>query len=225
MKHWIKDELATANLGDKRLKERMELMLERMSNSPMASVKTAFKGWAEVMSAYRFFDNEKTSVNKILEPHQDATLQRIMNFKRVLLVQDTTELDYSRKKKLAGTGPLSTVERQGFFAHNHLVITPERLPLGVWSTEIYARDEAELGKNEKRKQKPIEEKESYRWLVGYKKACDLAELAPGVQVINCADREGDVYEIFEKWHKRTSKGQSAADWLIRSSQDPKMMIQ
>jgi len=219
---WIRQELATADLGDKRLLKRMKLILKRMIESSKESIKSAFKGWAEVMGAYRFFNNEKTSVASVLKPHQDATLERVKEFKRVLVVQDTTELDYTTKKKLEGKGPLSTTDRQGFFAHNQLVITPERLSLGVWNTQIYARDEAEHGKSADRKQKPIEEKESYRWLEGYRDACDLAQLAPGVEVIACGDRENDIYEVFQEWHQRRANGQTAAEWLIRCNQDRRL---
>ncbi len=219
---WIRQELATADLGDKRLLKRMKLILKRLTESSKESIKSAFKGWAEVVGAYRFFDNEKTSVAGILKPHQDATLERVKEFKRVLVVQDTTELDYTTKKKLEGKGPLSTTDRQGFFAHNQLIITPERLTLGVWNTQIYARDEAEHGKSADRKQKPIEEKESYRWLEGYRDACDLAQLAPGVEVIACGDRENDIYEVFQEWHQRRANGQPAAEWLIRCNQDRRL---
>jgi hypothetical protein len=123
---------------------------------------------------------------------------------------------------MQGTGPLSGTERQGFFAHNHLVITPERLPLGVWHTDIYARDEAEHGKAKDRKQKAIEDKESYRWLEGYRSACTLAEEAPETEVISCADREGDIYELFSEWHERVQGGQQVAEWIIRCNQNRRL---
>jgi hypothetical protein len=102
------------------------------------------------------------------------------------------------------------------------VITPERLVLGVWDTQIYARDEAEHGKSAKRKQLPIEDKESYRWLEGYRNACGLAELAPKTQVIACADRESDIYEVFEAWQRRQAEGLVAADWLIRCKENRRL---
>ena len=216
MKEWIIKELATADLEDKRLLKRMDLILERLTESPMGSIKSAFRGWAEVIGAYRFFNNKKTSVDGILKPHQDATLERIKEFERIIFIQDTTEIDYTLKKKLEGTGPLSTIHRKGFFAHNQFIITPERVPLGVWNTTIYARNEAEHGKSDKRKQKPIEEKESFRWLQGYKEACDLKERAPEVDVVLCGDRENDIYEVFQECHQRKAAGRSSADFVIRS---------
>ena len=126
------------------------------------------------------------------------------------------------KTALVGTGPLSTVARQGFFTHNYLVVTPERLPLGVWGTDIYARDEKEHGKAKERKNKPIEEKESYRWLEGYREACALAEAAPDTEVVSCSDREGDIYEVFTEWHQRLANGKKAAQWLIRCNQNRRL---
>lgn len=223
MIEWIEQELATAQLGDKRLLQRMKLILARLSQSPLASIKAAFRGWAELMGAYRFFNNKRTSVEAVLAPHRNATLRRVQEHPRVLLLQDTTELDYSLKKELKGTGPLSDLSRQGFFAHNHVVITPERLPLGVWRTDIHARDQEQHGKAEKRKQKPIEEKESFRWLEGYRSACELAQAAPGTEVISCADREGDLYEIFSEYHQRVEGGERVAHWLIRGNQDRSLL--
>lgn len=215
MKEWLEIEFKTADFGDKRLLKRMKIIFERFAESPMNSIKSAFKGWEEVVAAYRFFRHKQTTVESILKPHQDATLQRIKEHKKVLAIQDTTELDYTKKKCLEGTGPLSHVDRQGFFAHNHLIVTPDHLPLGLWDTKIYARDKNEHGKSEKRKQKPIEEKESYRWLEGYCNACTLAELVPGTKIISCLDREGDIFEIFDEWDQRHSNGLITADWLIR----------
>ena len=219
MKDWVERELATAHLGDKRLVDRMKLLLHRMVESPSKSIKAACCGCAEVIGAYRYFDNDSVTVESTLEPHRNATVERVKAVERVLCVQDTSELDFTAKEKLNGTGPLSTQQRRGFFAHNQLVLTPEGVPLGVWGTDIWARDDAEHGKANARKLKPIEEKESYRWLQGFESACRLAELAPGVQIVACGDRENDIYEIFEAHRKRHDSGQVTPDLLIRCNQN------
>src|ERR1700675_831688 len=111
MKEWITEEWDGCELGDKRLVERLKIIVSRMWQSPLASISAACRGFAEVMAASRFFRN-----------------QRVSQHRQVLYIQDTTELDFTSKKKLEGTGPLSSLERRGFFAHNELVISPERLP-------------------------------------------------------------------------------------------------
>jgi hypothetical protein len=218
MSDWTGQETAACNLNDSRLIKRMQGILARLAGNPVASIKSAFKGWAEVMAAYRFLNNSRTSVETVIGSHREATLLRVREHPRVLHVQDTTELDYTKKKKLKGTGPLSEISRQGFFAHNQLVITPDRFVLGVWHTDIEARDENEHGKAGERKQKPIEEKESFRWLKGYRAAGELAKRS-GAQVFSCADREGDIYEIFQEWHQGLKSGHPVADFLIRSNQN------
>jgi hypothetical protein len=222
MKEWIDEEFGSLELGDKRLSARMKLILERLTQSPSCSIKSAFKGWKEVNAAYRFFNNPQVTADAILAPHREGTLGRVQPHAQVLVLQDTTELDYSTQKSIEGIGPLSCLERKGLFVHHQFVVTPERLPLGIWNLDIYAREEAEHGKAAERKQKPIEEKESFRWVVGYRDACALAESAPGVQVISCADREADVYEMFAEWHRRGEEGKVRADWLIRSDDNRRL---
>jgi hypothetical protein len=214
---WVMEEMATADLADLRLKKRLLLVMQRMFASPVASLKAACRGWADTIAAYRFFNNEKVTEAALLAPHRDATLQRVQTQDRVLVIQDTTEIDYSSKKELEGKGPLSVEQRQGFFAHSQYVVTPERVPLGLWGTQIYARDE--VSKSTHRKDQPIEQKESYRWVEGYRDACRLAEMAPNTLVISVCDREGDIYEVFLECQRRRQGGESAAEWLIRSCQD------
>lgn len=72
-----------------------------------------------------------------------------------------------------------------------------------------------LGVREQRKNKPIEEKETYCWLKGYEAANEIALAAPDTVIVNVADREGDIYEILEKLPSETNK----AYWLIRSQHD------
>jgi hypothetical protein len=176
------------------------------------------------MAAYRLFDNEAVTPEQTLAPHREQVVARCRLAKVVLHIQDTTELDYSKKKSLAGTGPLSEESRQGFFAHNEYVVQGEGgLPLGLWHTDIQARDPEEHGDAKLRKQLPIEEKESFRWLEGYRRACALQEQCPGVQVISTSDRESDIYEIFVEHQQRREQSQVAADWIIRSNQDRSLL--
>lgn len=221
MNDWIEEEFGDVSLGDQRLNQRVRLLLARKWEKPGASFSAACQGHKEVVAASRFFNNEKPTQEKILGPHRTALLDRIRagQHPQVLLVQDTSECDYSSHKKLQGTGPLSSQDRRGFFAHNHLVVTPERLPLGLWDTAIDARDDAEHGKAAARKQRPIEQKESFRWLEGYRHACALAAEVPGCQVVSMGDRESDIYEVFvESWQRR-AQGLPTAELLIRSKED------
>jgi hypothetical protein len=217
MRHWIDEELKTLDLGDDLLNRRQKTILDRFAANPSASIPGACRGWAETKGAYRFFAHPRVTAQDVLSPHTDATLARIAEHPVVLLPQDTTELDFSRPKKpVTGAGPLSYEERTGFFQHLQLAVTPERLPLGTVDVMTWGRDPEDYQKNDQRKTKPIEEKESYRWLRGYRRACAVAAVVPGTQIISISDREGDIYECFVE--AQTIAG-PRADWIIRACQD------
>ena len=57
------------------------------------------------------------------------------------------------------------------------MVSAQRLPLGIWDTDIFARERLqEITSNHQ--QRDDEDKESYRWLQGYVQACALAAAAP-----------------------------------------------
>jgi hypothetical protein len=217
MNDWIDQEFPALDLGDDRLVRRQKLVLERLAASPSASIPAACRSWTETIGAYRFFAHPRVTPEAVLGPHREATIARIAEHPVILIPQDTTELDFTHPKKpVRGAGPLSYEERTGFLQHVQLAVTPERLPLGVIDAITWGRDPEDYQKNGKRKQRPIQEKESHRWLLGYRRACAVAEQVPGTQIISISDREGDIYECFVE--AQPAEGRRA-DWIIRSCQD------
>ena len=219
MSDWGNEETATADFSDERLNKRMRALLDRLGSKPGASVPAACKGWDETIAAYRFLDNEKVTDQKVLSSHRDATHKRMAGRKVVLCVQGTTEMDFTGRK-LKGAGPLSIQERIGFFNHVTLAVTPERLCLGVLDAELWVRDFEDRNKNDKRKQKPIEEKESHRWLEGYRRVCELSEQLPGTMLVSISDRKGDIYECF--WESVRMDEGKRAEFIIRGCHDRRL---
>ena len=224
MHAWVIDESKTADFGDSRLNSRYRLLLGQLSDKPTLSIPAACAGPAEMAAAYRFFDNERVSVERILKPHIDATLDRIRQQRVVLIPQDTTELDLTRREETVG-GPLNDSSRRGLFAHPQLAMTPDRLPLGVIGATIWGRDaesfeRPQAEKRRERKAKPITEKESHRWLAGYEQACAVAEQTPGTTVVSIADSEGDIYEYYLAGESGAGR---RAEWIVRACQDRALM--
>lgn len=215
--NWIVGETKTACFNDKRLKTRYINLLDRFTSSPTKSIPAACKTWKETLAAYRFFNHESITSKEILTPHYEATLERIKKEKVVLIPQDTTEIDFSGRKSLEGIGYLGNDESQGFYLHPSLAITLEKLCLGLVNMQIFRRDE--LGIRAQKKDRPFEEKESYRWLQGYEAANHIALDVPDTVVVSIADREGDIYEVLEKAPSEGNK----AYWLIRSSLNRKTL--
>lgn len=201
----IDNEFPGVDLGDERRNRRLVRFAQRMAESPQRSVKSACRGAAESMGAYRLMHRQEVTPEQILGPHQRAAVERAAHLESgdVLLVQDTTELDFSTHKALKGSGPLGEKERRGFFAHNRLLVgEEEEVALGLCGSEIWARRDEEAGASKDRKRRPIEQKESHRWVKTYGVACKIADKLPEKQIVVVGDRESDIYELYEAWAKR-----------------------
>lgn len=208
--NWVIEETKTADFGDQRLNKRYGNLLASFASAPTKSIPGSFKSWKETIAAYRFFNHEDMTYTEILEPHTQATLERIKNEKTVLIPQDTTEIDFTGRKNISGMGYLSHENSHGLYLHASLAITPERSCLGVIDMQIQTRQM--LGISKQRNNKPVEEKESACWLKGYEKANAIAKACPNSIVVSIADREGDMYELLTKMPSESHK----AYWLIRS---------
>ena len=128
----LKDEVRQADLGDQRLNKRLGKIIEQLGASQTLSIPAATDSRAEMEAAYRFFDNNDVTPQKILQPHINATLERISQCERVVLVQDTTELDLTRpSQQVQGAGPMDSDARRGAFAHPLVAFDSDGLPLGT----------------------------------------------------------------------------------------------
>jgi hypothetical protein len=194
------------------LDKRFATLLDQLSSKPHESITAACGGWADISAAYRFFDNDKVTPAPILSPHRDATIRRCAPHPVVLVAQDTTEVDLTRAREKVG-GPLSDDEHWGIHVHPSLVLTPDRIPLGVLHARMWARDPADFRKRRKAKTKPIEDKESFRWLEGYHHATALRREL-GKPVVSLSDSEGDIYECFVAW--ADTRDGPTADFIVRA---------
>jgi hypothetical protein len=84
----------------------------------------------------------------------------------------------------------------GLLVHDSLALTPDGTPLGLVDVQCWARDANDFGKKARRKQLPIEQKESHKWLKSFNATAQLQARCPHTTVISVADREADVYELF-----------------------------
>ncbi len=207
----IEKELEGIDLGDKRLNRRSGSILEALAANPQASINSACEGWGDTLAAYRFFKNNSIEPDQILQPHVEATQRRIKDHSVVLIVQDTTELDFSLHPP-DDANCLNKEDRFGLYDHTHLAVTPEQLCLGVVGVEEFDRTPESLGKAKERATLPIEQKESLRWLTGYRLASRLAGETPATQIVSVADREADIYDIFMEAEQHPTP----ADFIIRA---------
>lgn len=212
--NWIENETKAAKFGDKRLNNRLQQVLSKLAHSPFESIPCNCQTAAETLAAYRFFDNHRVTPPEILGGHVTASLARIETQPVVLLAQDTTHLSFEREgEKLFTDGTLHKTEKESYWLHTTVALTPQRINLGMMHHEFWQRDE---NRPKIRQQKlPIEKKESMRWLRGYEVACAVQKRCKDTCVVSIADREGDIYDWF--YNAMQQPLESKAEYIIRAS--------
>ena len=192
---WALEEFGAAQLGDARRNARLVRLARELARQPEASIPQALAGRAAIKAAYRFFDNADVVHSHILHSHVASSLTRMRGQPLILAVQDTTVIDYAGHAQTEGLGPVHTKGGWGLLCHGTLAFTPARLPLGVLALRTWAR-KPEVRTRERRRERPIEDKESQKWLDSLKALAELKPKLPDTRLVSVADRESDVYEFF-----------------------------
>lgn len=194
---WALTEFGNAQLGDERRTHRLQMIATAFAQQPTASLPQACGPGPATQGAYRFFENDDVAPEAIRAAHQHATLDRVRRCPLVLALQDTTALNYSTHPKTRGLGPLGSHSPKtiGLLLHSTLTVTPTGQPLGFLHSAVRARTRAH-GTAQSRHRKSVAQKESRKWLDSLSACQALAPQCPDTTLVNVADREGDLYELF-----------------------------
>ena len=216
---WAEQEFGDCELGDPRRTRRLVKIVRDQAAQPGGSYSQAAGGNRhDLKGYYRFLNNEREQLEpgSLLQTHRAQTIRRMKNEKTVLILQDTTDLNFSTRPGCEGLGQIGTnqtgAKSRGLALHSSLAVGESGLPLGVLRLQGYAPASAK-GKNPNR---PIEEKESFRWLEAYDDAAQIAATIPDTRVISVTDREGDMFELFDRRRRHAGR---KADLLVRAKSD------
>jgi len=195
---WAVAEFGHAELDDDRRTDRLLMIATAFAHQPTAPLPQACGPGGATQGAYRFFENESIAPEAIREAHEQATVERVRAHSVVLALQDTTWLNYSTHPQTEGLGTIGTRRQNiiGLLLHSTLALTPSGLPLGLLHTAVRARDPKAAGAARQRHTKPITHKESHKWLDSLSACQQVAAHCPETLLVNVADREGDLYELF-----------------------------
>jgi hypothetical protein len=93
-----------------------------------------------------------------------------------------------------------------------LVLTPERVPLGLLQQQVWVRD-PDVRRHQDHKQRLIEEKESQKWLTSLEAVIAAHAQCPSTHFVSVGDREADVYDLF------LEERPAGVDLLVRAAWD------
>lgn len=198
---WATHEFAHAQLPDQRLVKRLMTLATDFAQHPTAPIPQACGSWDKTKAAYRFFDNDAVQPQDILAAHAQATGQRVRAHPIVLCAQDTTTLNYSTHPQTQGLGPIGNNRDKtlGLLVHSTLALTPSGQPLGLLHARVWARSRRHFGRSShQRNRTPRAQKESQKWMDSFTACQALAAECPDTTLVNVADREGDLYDLFQQ---------------------------
>lgn len=192
-------------MGDVRRTRRLVGVAAALAHCPSGTLPQALPHWSELKAAYRLLDNRAVSDEAILAPHLARTRRACTQAGEYLLVEDTTLLDYSGHRATRGLGRIGNDRGRGLLLHTTLAARvegwdaqerPQMQVLGLAGQECWARTgPSARGQKERWRQRLARGRESERWA---RTLAQLPERPAGAQWIYLADRESDIYEVFER---------------------------
>jgi hypothetical protein len=192
------EEFAGLDFHSIRLEDRFVRTMETLMKQPNTSIWSSSENRAEAKAIYRLLGNEEFDRDEIIKRHREATIRRMADYGgTILAVQDTTGVNYNTHLKTKGIGYISD-KTLGVNIHSCIAVSGDGLVLGVLDQSSYNRPEPkdESASHDSKKLRPIEEKESFRWLETMERS--TADIPGEIPVITVCDREGDMYELFAK---------------------------
>lgn len=214
---WAQTEFTRVELGDRRRHKRLIGVAAALVAHPAGTLPGAFPEWAELKGAYRLFSNPHVSYEKILTPHCQRIQQQCTQAGEYLLIEDSSDLDYSSHRSCTGLGRIGNDYGRGLCLHTMLVArvqawdlqqSPELEILGVGAQQCWARTTPSYRQQKERwRQRMARPRESQRWAKGLS---DWPKRPAEVSWIYLADREADVYETFGRCQ------QAHCDFIIRA---------
>jgi len=197
---WVEQELDGVQLGDRRLERRWVQMLQSRWQHPQRSFGASFGSPAAGKAAYRLVEKPRVGVcfETLLAPHHQQTQRRMAAESMVVLAQDTTTLSYNSLSHTQGLGPVGDWRHpgRGLLLHCLHAYRLDGIPLGCGWAQLWAR--AKQSDTHQRNEQSICDKESLRWIQAYQAAVGLARSMPQTGLVVCADRESDIFELFDQ---------------------------
>lgn len=190
----VASEFSGLDFGDQRLNKRYLHTMEKLNDKPEFSIHGACGSWAESMAAYRLFENDKVTSEEILASHRSAVVNRMSQYRRVFVLQDTTGLSYGSHIAVEDLGSLAQgshgSKAKGLFVHSALVLGEQGVPLGLLGQIIWSRAQLTMKDD-------LFFSEFNRWMRLLEETLVSGQLLEQTQVITVTDREASFNEFIE----------------------------
>ncbi|MGI0483370.1 transposase DNA-binding-containing protein [Geminocystis sp. CENA526] len=141
MHSWAEEELKDTGLPDKRLNQRLIKIVTQAVEQPSATIPQASETWSDTKATYDFWKFQRFDYGDIIEGHHQKTLQRAGKEELVLMIQDTSDFNFTHHRSKTwekGFGQTSSQNYvRGLKVHSSLMVSTQGVPLFNKSYSIY----------------------------------------------------------------------------------------
>ena len=210
---WADRTFAAVDLGDRRRERRALTLAGRRMRHPDASLPQQMHNRSALKAAYRLLDEEAVTPAALSQPHWDATRDRAGRADLALLIQDTTEIDYTHHPRTERLGPIGDGRGRGYLLQTVLAVVPQpRQLLGIAAQEPFLRKRAPKGETTHQRRK--RDRESLVWLRMVRAVGTPAQGSVWVHVGDCAS---DIFDFSEECLTQN------AHFLVRVAHDRRLI--
>src|SRR6266705_2847317 len=207
--HWAEDTFGSVHLGDVRRTQRAVAIASAIAHNPAATLPAQMPDEAALEATYRFLQTPDVTYEQLIGPHVAQTRAEASKQQQVLLIQDTTEVDYQQHPTTTGLGPIGNGTHHGYLLQSVLAVRPEdRQVLGLAHQEPFLRHP--VPKGETKREREQRQRESQVW----ERSVQAIGVTPsGVQCIHVGDRYSDMFPFLSLCREMQ------CDFVVRAAQD------
>jgi len=195
---FAQEHFGAADLGHKKRNACLLRVAEKICRHPGGTLPNKLAHPADYKAMDGLMNRPEVTHASVLAPHVRRTQEQMRAAAGVvLLLHDTTELDYSGLS-IAELGPIGNGGGRGYLCHNTLAVTPERREvLGLAHQILHRRVPVPPGEGVKAKRQRAS-RESRLWS---RAVLALGPAPAGVQWVDVADRGADLFEFLATEHQ------------------------
>jgi hypothetical protein len=222
-KAWASFWFGNAALGDARRTRRLvQIASDLAEHLGCAPAKACGQSLAGLEGANRFIRNPSFVAKDILEAGLlicAKSVQDSSNSDEYLAIQDSTGLGFKHcaREELGDMGGPANSTARGWHVHSTLIYgLGQKGFVGLGDQDWILRKEADRGQRHQRKQRPYEEKESYKWEAAHRRLARRMGKEAMQRIIMVGDSESDIYELLSYFVEQQAR------FVVRAARDRRL---
>ena len=209
---WAEEQFAQCDLSDKRRTRRLVQLANQVLCHPSGSLPEQTADMADLKAAYRLFNCKDVTFEAIAGPHWAQTRRRPPG--TYLVLNDTTELDFGVRRKIAGMAQTGNGGGWGFLLHSALVVAAEgEEVIGLAGQKIRYRQPTPKKENTNKRLQRDRESELWGQVID-----QVGPPPEGVRWVHVMDRGADNFEVYCHCLEQRS------EWVVRVTQKQRNIV-